>query len=153
MKRVRPRVDINIEELDQIIDHGTQAPLSESDRQKLKEALHILVELLPSRSSEKTRNVLAEATGEMSGQQSTPDKQHIQQPGHGRNGAAAFTGAQKIAIRHAELKSGNLCPECEKGKVYGQKQPKPLVRIVGYGIRAGTAALQRLRPGIHCPRA
>lgn len=146
MKRVRPRVDINIEELDQIIDHGTQAPLSESDGQKLKEALHILVELLPSRSSEKTRSVFAEATGEMSGQQSTPDKQHKQQPGHGRNGAAAFKGAQKIAIRHAELKSGDLCPECEKGKVYGQKQPKPLVRVVGQApLQATVYELERLR--------
>ena len=32
----RPRVDVNLEELDQIIDRGTRAPLSESEGQKLK---------------------------------------------------------------------------------------------------------------------
>ena len=33
----RPRVDVNLEELDQIIDRGTHAPLSESESEKLKE--------------------------------------------------------------------------------------------------------------------
>ena len=32
----RPRVDVNLEELDQIIDRGTHAPLSESEGEKLK---------------------------------------------------------------------------------------------------------------------
>ena len=36
MKARRVRVDVNLEELDQIIDRGTHAPLSESDGQKLK---------------------------------------------------------------------------------------------------------------------
>ena len=38
----RPRVDVNLEELDQIIDRGTHAPLSESEGEKLKGALHAL---------------------------------------------------------------------------------------------------------------
>ncbi|HEX4168855.1 MAG TPA: hypothetical protein VHZ55_25610 [Bryobacteraceae bacterium] len=52
-------------------------------------------------------------------------------PGHGRNAAAAFNGARKVAVQHGELKSGDRCPDCEKGKVYLQKEPKPLVRIIG----------------------
>ena len=43
----RPRVDVNLEELDQIIDRGTQAPLSESESDKLKSALHALAGMLP----------------------------------------------------------------------------------------------------------
>src|SRR5271165_2029935 len=40
----RPRMDVNLEELDQIIDGGMRAPLSESDGEKLKAVLHILAE-------------------------------------------------------------------------------------------------------------
>jgi hypothetical protein len=43
----RPRVDVNLEELDQIIERGTQAPLSESESEKLKSALHALAGMLP----------------------------------------------------------------------------------------------------------
>ena len=32
----RPRMDVNLEELDQIIERGTHAPLSESEGEKLK---------------------------------------------------------------------------------------------------------------------
>jgi hypothetical protein len=43
----RPRVDVNLEELDQIIERGTHAPLSESESEKLKSALHALAGMLP----------------------------------------------------------------------------------------------------------
>ena len=42
----RPRVDVNLEELDQIIERGTQAPLSEPESEKLKSALHALAGML-----------------------------------------------------------------------------------------------------------
>lgn len=55
----RPRVDVNLEELDQIIDRGTHAPLSESEGEKLKGALHALAGMLAKpRSTEKTSAVL-----------------------------------------------------------------------------------------------
>ena len=55
----RPRMDVNLEELDQIIERGTHAPLSESESEKLKSALHALAGMLPPpRSTEKTKNVL-----------------------------------------------------------------------------------------------
>ena len=55
----RPRVDVNLEELDQIIERGTHAPLSESESEKLKSALHALAGMLPQpRTTEKTKTVL-----------------------------------------------------------------------------------------------
>ena len=39
MKR---RIDVNLDELDQIIDRSTRVPLSESEGQKLKTALHAM---------------------------------------------------------------------------------------------------------------
>ena len=47
MRVKRKRVDVNLEELDQIIERGTRAPLSESESEKLKNALHALAGMLP----------------------------------------------------------------------------------------------------------
>ena len=61
MKR---RIDVNLDELDQIIDRSTRAPLSESEGQKLKTALHAMAErLVRKRNTEKTSAVLPDATG------------------------------------------------------------------------------------------
>jgi transposase len=147
MKRHRRRVDVNLQELDDVLDQARQTPLSEPDYQKLKGTLHTLVELLtPSRSTEKTSAVLAETAGAGLTQESSPGAQQTARAGHGRNSAASFTGAQKVAIRHAKLHSGDRCPECEKGKVYTQKEPKALVRIVGQAPLAATVyEMERLR--------
>jgi transposase len=74
----------------------------------------------------KKKNVAEPAAAE----ESSPESDRPA-PGHGRNGAAAFTGATRIVIAHATLQPGDLCPECRVGKVYRQKQPKTLIRIVG----------------------
>ncbi len=67
-------------------------------------------------------------------------------PGHGRNGASSYTGAKKVAVPHPTLHTGDSCPGCEKGKVYPQKEPKTLVRIVGQAPLAATVyELNRLR--------
>jgi hypothetical protein len=53
-----------------------------------------------------------------------------------------------VDVPHQELKHGDRCPECEKGNVYGQKEPKVLVRIVGQAPLAATVySLERLRCG------
>lgn len=38
--------------------------------------------------------------------------------GHGKNGASSYTGARKATLSHPTLKRGDVCPECQKGKVY-----------------------------------
>jgi hypothetical protein len=45
-KSRRRRIDVNVEELDQIVDRARQAPLSDTDYDKLKTALHALIERL-----------------------------------------------------------------------------------------------------------
>jgi transposase len=102
--------------------------------------------LTPSGNTEKTSAVLAQVPGAVAPEQATGTAEQRQQPGHGRNAASAFTGARKVAIRHAKLRSGDRCPECEQGKVYVQKDPKPLVRIIGQAPLAATVyELERLR--------
>ena len=121
--------------------------MSEPDYQKIKDTLHTLVELLaPVRNTEKTSAVLPEVTEALKSTANTKTPQA--KPGHGRNAASAFNGARKVTVQHAELKSGDRCPDCEKGKVYVQKEPKVLVRIVGQGPPTATVySLERLRCG------
>jgi transposase len=141
----RPRVDVNLEELDQIIERGTHAPLSESESEKLKSALHALAGMLAKpRTTEKTKNVLEQPEAPAPENDSEPPSDKT--PGHGRNGSSSYTGAQKVAVPHPELHSGDSCPGCEKGKVYPQKEPRTLVRIVGQAPLAATVyELDRLR--------
>jgi transposase len=140
---MRRWVDVNLDELDQIIDRSTRAPLSEAEGQKLKTALHAMAErLVRERSTEKIRAILppdAAPAGKPEASASAP-------AGHGRNGAAAFTGANQVAVAHATLHSGDQCPECRQGKVYRQKEPATLVRFVGHApLEATVFEMERLR--------
>lgn len=67
--------------------------------------------------------------------------------GHGRNGAAAYTGAQKVKIPHESLRPGDPCPEAEcDGKVYPLAEPQVLVRVRGIApLKATVYELDRLR--------
>jgi transposase len=65
--------------------------------------------------------------------------------GHGRNGAAAYAGATQVECAHQEMQSGQLCPQCEKGKVYASP-PKVIVKVVGQApLAAAVYQVQRLR--------
>jgi transposase len=147
-KSARRRIDVNLDELDRVLDGARQAPLSEADYEKVKDALHAMAAMLVRpRNTEKTSAVLDEA--EESGKAaSQPDTNAAPPAGHGRNGTQAFGGAQKVEIAHQSLKHGDRCPECSEGNVYEQKEPKVLVRIVGQAPLAATVySLERLRCG------
>jgi hypothetical protein len=65
--------------------------------------------------------------------------------GHGRNGAAAYQGAKKVAVAHGVLRHKDRCPDCGKGKLYLQPEPSPLVRVVGMAPLSATVyELERL---------
>jgi transposase len=141
----RPRMDVNLEELDRVLDQARQAPLSEPDYDKLKSALHALAGMVPKpRTTEKTKNVLEPAETPVAEKDWEPPSDKA--PGHGRNGSSSYSGAQKVAVPHSTLHAGDACPGCEKGKVYPQKEPRTLVRIVGQApLQATVYALDRLR--------
>ena len=81
----RRRIDVNVEELDQIVDRARQAPLSDTDYDKLKTALHALIEkLLGLKKSEKLASVFGD--DQTPGSSTTPPPADGS-PGHGRNGA------------------------------------------------------------------
>jgi hypothetical protein len=118
-------------------------------------SLKRLRRLIFGASTEKTRNVLGErpaapaspaapvapggaaldsvapgaADGTATGEPPTPKPKR---PGHGRNGAASYTGAEKIVVPHESLHPGDPCPYagCD-GKVYRQAEPAVVVRVRG----------------------
>ena len=145
MKRVRPRVNVNLPELDQVLEQARQTPLSEGEYPELKDTRHLRVGLLqPTRTTEKTSAVLADGDPPLPSASEVTEKKAP--PGPGRNGAAAFTRAQKGVVAHADRQAGQRCPACEKGKGYHQKEPKPLVRLVGPAPVAATVyERERLR--------
>lgn len=49
--------------------------------------------------------------------------------GHGRNGKEAYAGAGKVVTPLADLRPGDHCPGCLKGKVYKSVKPGVLLRF------------------------
>src|SRR3989339_489723 len=67
-------------------------------------------------------------------EESEPQKQ----PGHGRNGADAYKKAERIKVPIQDLKVGEFCRECSKGRLYPVKKAGTLVRFVGVAPLAAT---------------
>ncbi len=94
-------------------------------------------------SSEKMSNVLPDEAQ----RGDKPKEKKKRKGGKGRNGAAAYTGAEKVEVSHDCLSPGDPCPEerC-KGRVYEQKKPAVLVRLSGQApVGATVYELQKLR--------
>ena len=166
------RRDIDLGELTAIVERAAQAHLSAEDRDKLKAALDTLAfltneigakgmtierlrRMLFGARTEKTDKIFPDAPKEHDAAGATPSsdappgeagKQRPRRPGHGRNGADAFTGAVKVCVVHGTLHHGERCPQCLKGKLYVQSQPAVLVRVRGMAPLAATRyELERLR--------
>lgn len=75
-----------------------------------------------------------------------PGKTPKKRKGHGRKPASDYTGAERVAIDHPVLRGGNLCPGCEKGKVYELSLPSVFVHVTGDApLKATVFERSRLR--------
>jgi len=117
-----------------------------------------LLKMLFGASTEKTENVLKAARGADAAESSPADEHQavIEKPtvpkpkrtGHGRNGVAAYTGAERVRVAIEGLTAGDACPECSKGTVYEYKQRGVALRVVGQPPLKGTVyELEKLRCG------
>jgi len=110
-----------------------------------------LRELLGTNTSEKTAKVLGRTDDKApEGKKKSPpaDPRRDKKPakGHGRNGADAYPGAQRVGVPHGSLSPGDSCPECQRGKVYRQGQPGVIVRLQGRApLTATVYELEKLR--------
>src|ERR1019366_5644506 len=126
MKAARRRIEVNLEELDRVLDGARQAPLSESDHGKLKEALHALAAMLVRpRNTEKSREVLEKPEDSETGTQ--PDNNTPPPPGVRERQRVRAEGAEGAGADRGTSATG------------------------GYGLRTGAVALRRLRAGVHGP--
>jgi hypothetical protein len=134
--------------------------LSQAVEQKSTSITRLLKTLFGS-GSEKTRKVLEQVLeaagvggedkpadpGEESTAPGAADKKP--KPGHGRNGAAQYTGAQRIPVALASPRPGQRCPQCGKGKLYPLAEPAVIVRMVGQApLQARIHELERVRCGL-----
>lgn len=121
-----------------------------------------LRELFFGKRTEKTKSVVgrnneksaapaptdsADAAGSATSVADSPETAEADDPltGHGRNGADAYRGAERIDVPHPSLKAGDPCPTCQKGAVY-DKAPGVFVRITGQAPLSATIyQLQKLR--------
>jgi hypothetical protein len=129
-------LDIKQEELDDLLERVRTNTLKEADYELIK-ALAETVSYLSTLSDEKSASIkrllkmlFGEKTEKANGKDAkkTWKKPGKNEPvkGHGKNGASAYKGARKVKVAHQTLKSGNDCPACENGKVYGEKPPAHL---------------------------
>jgi transposase len=66
--------------------------------------------------------------------------------GHGRNRVDAYTGVEKMEVRHQSLQPGDACPKCDNGTVYDTGRPGVLVRLTGQApLQVAVYLLQKLR--------
>ena len=112
-----------------------------------------LRKLLFGSGSEKIDDVIPpdeKAKSDETTQQPDSEKQQATPPkGHGRNGADAYTGADRVSVSHPSLKPGDPCPDCREGTVYEVTEPGVLVRITGQApLQATVYELQKLRCGL-----
>ena len=110
-----------------------------------------LRKLLFGAGTEKTAAVVGQAPPsceelDPAAQQAAEGDQKSQlKKGHGRSGADAYAGAEKIDVPHDSLTSGDACPDCGDGTVYTMA-PGVLVRIVGQApLGAKVYQLHKLR--------
>jgi transposase len=166
-------LELPLEELTAIIRRAEVGPISASESAKLQalvETFALLRTELQSKQTsverlqrmlfgartEKTRAVLGEASIQGRAKAGDAEKNLPADPhtedkgkGHGRNAAAAYTGARKVQIEHSLLRSGEDCPGCHTGKVYLMSEPAKLVRVNAMApLQATVYECTRLRCGL-----
>lgn len=169
MKPAIERVALERKALERLLEHAKPA-LSEEEYRHLKAALETLVyltqlvenknttiarlrQILFGASSEKTAQVLKAVSAAVTAQGASQPPPSAEAPevapareGHGRNGAQSYAGATQIKVDHPSLKSGQLCPQCRRGKLYAAATPGVLVRVVGQApLAASVYELEKLR--------
>jgi transposase len=164
------RIELERSELEAILERAKTA-LSEEEYAKLHTAIETLIfltqelekkrvsvqrlkQLLFGATTETTRKVmdriLSEAEQARTSGDHAAEGKETESPqkakGHGRNGAEAYVGAEKVRVPHESLKPGDACPNCHRGKVYETAEPGRLVRIRGQAPLGATVyELQKLR--------
>jgi hypothetical protein len=175
MKAEEQTIEVSPEELQALVERAEEGKLKEGDARLIRVIVKLIIglhsellekntsikrlkKILFGSTSEKTAKVLTDPESEPNEDETTKDEEQTEREekelqkekpkGHGRNGSDKYTGAQKIRVDHAELKSGDRCPVCPKGILYEFRRNNPVVklRLIGTAPVQGKAyELQSLR--------
>ena len=163
------RIDLTQEELDALLERVESDALEPGDHEVIRAmaetiafpsqavdqkgtSIKRLLRMIFGASTETTKNVLRtletvrpEVTSPSSDTVDA-DPEEDSPKGHGRNSAAAYTGADTTEISHESLKPGDACPKCTDGRVYELSTPGVIVRVRGQApLHAQVYKLQKLR--------
>jgi transposase len=144
----RTRAVLNDEEHATLTGIVDTVALMQAELQCKDASLERLRRMIFGATTESSRNVLGEKHSEPPAAGSTEEAAvpRPKSPGHGRNAAAAYTGAEQVTVTHPDLHGGEACPGCTSGKLYPQNEPAKLVRITGMAPLSATVyACDRLR--------
>lgn len=156
MERIRNK---NLEPHDYVILEAlgnTFILLSQSLNDK-ETSIRRLLRLIFGPTTERSKDILKNQEQEQSqnNQSTEPSTQNRQEakepkttkhPGHGRNGANDYPGADRVKVAHQTLKPGDTCPGCSRGKVYRLKDWGIIIRFVAKApIEASVFELEKLR--------
>jgi hypothetical protein len=169
MIKAPQRIDLNLEQVDELLKRVKTGCLQDGDYEIIKAmvqtiellsqcvdekatSIRRLLRMLFGPSTEKLKNVIKDKHKEQSDaskskKENTTDKSNKPKPkGHGRNAAADYSAAEQIKVDHATLKPKDNCPGCLKGILYEMKIPKLVVRITGKApMGAKVYQMQKLR--------
>jgi len=102
-----------------------------------------LKKLIFGAKTENTHTVLKTAKEKTTGEKNDALKK--KRKGHGRNGADAYSGAERVCLKCEGVRHGDRCPKCGRGKLYPSK-PGEIVCIRGQApIQATVYEQERLR--------
>jgi len=156
-----PRREVKLDDLHATLER-VKAAVDAADYETLKAAVDTLAfltqeleakgttidrlrRMLFGAKTEKTSHVVGDAASG-AGAPAGEAKAKPRPPGHGRNGAAAYVGAEQVKVPHASLHTGDACPACQQGRVYPLAEPAVLLRVTAMApLRAFRYELDRLR--------
>ena len=166
-KEKSKRIELTVEEVEALIERIRQESLFKPDygllvaivtnyftlehaHQEQSHTLLRMVNQIFGPRTEKAKEVLKGASSKEAPSGSSSPTETVspkEKPkGHGRNGAWAYEGAQKVPVSHPCYKAGDKCPLCLKGKLYPFGEPGVEIRIVGRApLEAAVLELEKLR--------
>ena len=124
MSKKKIHIEVSEADINRLIDEIENSNLNESSREKLIDALRALMELdrlvgLKSATIARLRKVFSKESEKSKKKDPTEKKEATGRTGgHGRHGQNNYPGSEKVFHVHETLKEKDLCPECQKGKVY-----------------------------------
>ena len=131
---------LSVEDYEKLKVAGATVVFLQEEIKKKRASISRLRGILFGARTEKTSKVLGGGKAAAKDRNNKPaDKSDkARSPGHGRNGAAAYTGADRVRTAHPTLHRGDHCPCCTKGSVYPMAEPEVLVRITGMAPLSAT---------------